>query len=54
MVATRTRVLDRSRLAQLPRTAGEPHAYETAAATVQRYLEMQRDCSEAQSQELSA
>jgi metallo-beta-lactamase class B len=42
------RAYDRARIAQLPRTAGEPHAYETDAATVQRYFEMQRDCAEAQ------
>ena len=42
------RAYDRARIAQLPRTAGEPHAYEADAATVQRYFEMQRDCAEAQ------
>jgi metallo-beta-lactamase class B len=39
---------DRARIAQLPRDPGEPHPYETDAATVQRYFEMQRDCAEAQ------
>jgi metallo-beta-lactamase class B len=42
------RAYDRARIAQLPRTAGERHPYETNAATVQRYFEMQRDCAEAQ------
>jgi len=42
------RAYDRARIAQLPRTATEPHAYETDADTVQRYFEMQRDCAEAQ------
>ena len=42
------RAYDRARIAQLARTADEPHAYETDAATVQRYFEMQRDCAEAQ------
>jgi metallo-beta-lactamase class B len=39
---------DRARIAQLPRTAGEPHPYETSAERVQHYFEMQRDCAEAQ------
>jgi metallo-beta-lactamase class B len=42
------RAYDRARIAQLPRTPGERHPYETNAATVQRYFEMQRDCAEAQ------
>jgi metallo-beta-lactamase class B len=42
------RAYDRARIAQLPRAAGEPHPYETNAATVQRYFEMQRDCAESQ------
>jgi metallo-beta-lactamase class B len=42
------RAYDRVRLAQLPRAAGEKHPYETDAATVQHYFEMQRDCAEAQ------
>jgi metallo-beta-lactamase class B len=39
---------DRARLAQLPRAAGEKHPYETDAATVQRYFEMQGLCAESQ------
>jgi metallo-beta-lactamase class B len=42
------RAYDRARIAQLPRAPGEPHPYETNAATVQRYFEMQRDCAESQ------
>ena len=42
------RAWDRARLAQLPRVAGEPHPYETDAATVQRYFAMTRDCAESQ------
>jgi metallo-beta-lactamase class B len=42
------RAYDRARIAQLPRTPGERHPYETNASTVQRYFEMQRDCAEAQ------
>ena len=42
------RAYDRVRLAQLPRTAGEKHPYETDVATVQRYFEMTRACAEAQ------
>ena len=38
----------RVRLAQLPRTAGEKHPYETDVATVQRYFEMTGACAEAQ------
>ena len=34
------RAYDRARIAQLPRTAGEKHPYETDTATVQRYFEM--------------
>ena len=36
------RAYDRVRLAQLPRTAGEKHPYETDTATVLRYFEMAR------------
>ena len=39
---------DRARLAQLPRAAGEPHAYEVGAEAVQRYFTLMHDCSEAQ------
>lgn len=42
------RAWDRARLAQLPRAAGEPHPYETDAATVSRYFEMQGLCAESQ------
>jgi metallo-beta-lactamase class B len=42
------RAYDRARIAQLPREAGEKHPYETDAATVQRYFEMQGSCAEAQ------
>ncbi len=42
------RAYDRARLAQLPRTAGEKHPYETDAATVLRYFEMGGLCAEAQ------
>lgn len=42
------RAYDRARIAQLPRSAGEPHPYETSATIVQNYFEMQRDCAEAQ------
>ena len=42
------RAYDRVRIAQLPRTAGEKHPYETDVATVQRYFEMTADCAEAQ------
>jgi metallo-beta-lactamase class B len=42
------RAYDRARIAQLPRAAGEKHAYETDAATVQRYFEMGSLCAEAQ------
>ena len=42
------RAYDRVRLAQLPRTAGDKHAYETDVATVQRYFEMTGACAEAQ------
>jgi metallo-beta-lactamase class B len=42
------RAWDRARLAQLPRAAGEPHPYETDAATVNRYFEMQGLCAESQ------
>jgi metallo-beta-lactamase class B len=42
------RAYDRARIAQLPRAAGEKHAYETDEATVQRYFEMGASCAEAQ------
>ncbi len=42
------RAYDRARLAQLPRTTGEKHPYESDAATVQRYFEMQSLCAESQ------
>jgi metallo-beta-lactamase class B len=42
------RAYDRARIAQLPRRTGEPHPYETDAATVQRYFEMTGNCAEAQ------
>jgi metallo-beta-lactamase class B len=39
---------DRARIAQLPRDPGEKHPYETDAATVLRYFEMQISCAESQ------
>jgi len=42
------RAWDRARLAQLPRAAGEKHPYETDAATVLRYFDMQGLCAESQ------
>jgi len=42
------RAYDRVRIAQLPRSAGEKHPYETDTATVRRYFEMGADCAEAQ------
>ena len=42
------RAHDRARIAQLPRTAGEKHPYETDTATVARYFEMAGHCAEAQ------
>jgi metallo-beta-lactamase class B len=42
------RAHDRARIAQLPRSAGEPHPYEADTATVQRYFEMTANCAEAQ------
>jgi len=42
------RAYDRVRIAQLPRTAGEKHPYETDTPTVLRYFEMAGDCAEAQ------
>jgi metallo-beta-lactamase class B len=42
------RAYDRARIAQLPRTAGEKHPYETDTATVARYFEMAGNCAEAQ------
>jgi metallo-beta-lactamase class B len=42
------RAYDRARIAQLPRTAGERHPYETDTATVMRYFEMAANCAEAQ------
>jgi metallo-beta-lactamase class B len=46
------RAYDRARIAQLPRTAGEKHPYETDTATVLRYFEMLGTCAEAQLLEL--
>jgi metallo-beta-lactamase class B len=45
---------DRARIAQLPRSAGEKHPFETDVATVQRYFEMMVDCAEAQRLSMSA
>jgi len=42
------RAWDRARLTQLPRAAGERHPYETDAAAVNRYFEMQGLCAESQ------
>ncbi len=42
------RAYNRVRIAQLPRTAGEKHPYETDKATVLRYFEIGADCAEAQ------
>jgi metallo-beta-lactamase class B len=42
------RAYDRVRIAQLPRSAGEKHPYETDVATVQRYFDIGADCAEAQ------
>jgi metallo-beta-lactamase class B len=42
------RAHDRARLAQLPRSQGDKHPYETDLATVLRYFEMTADCAEAQ------
>jgi metallo-beta-lactamase class B len=42
------RAYDRVRIAQLPRTEGGPHPYETDTATVLRYFDMGADCAEAQ------
>jgi metallo-beta-lactamase class B len=42
------RAYDRARIAQLPRTVGEKHPYETDTATVMRYFEMAGNCAEAQ------
>ena len=42
------RAYDRARIAQLPRTAGEKHPYETDTATVLRYFDIGADCAEAQ------
>jgi metallo-beta-lactamase class B len=42
------RAYDRARIAQLPRTAGEKHPYETDTGTVMRYFEMAANCAEAQ------
>lgn len=42
------RAYDRARIAQLPRTDGERHPYETDTATVLRYFEMGADCAEAE------
>jgi metallo-beta-lactamase class B len=42
------RAYDRARIAQLPRSVGEKHPYETDTATVQRYFDIGADCAEAQ------
>jgi metallo-beta-lactamase class B len=42
------RAYDRVRIAQLPRSPGERHPYETDTATVLRYFEMTGNCAEAQ------
>ena len=42
------RAYDRVRIAQLPRTAGEKHPYETDTAAVLRYFDLGADCAEAQ------
>jgi metallo-beta-lactamase class B len=42
------RAYDRARLAQLPRSVGDKHPYETDSATVLRYFEMTAACAEAQ------
>lgn len=42
------RAYDRARIAQLPRSPGEKHPYETDEATVQRYFEMGSLCAEAE------
>jgi metallo-beta-lactamase class B len=42
------RAYDRARIAQLPRTPGEKHPYETDTATVLRYFDIGADCAEAQ------
>ena len=42
------RAYDRARIAQLPRTPGEKHPYETDTATVLRYFDIGSDCAEAQ------
>jgi metallo-beta-lactamase class B len=42
------RAYDRVRIAQLPRSPGERHPYETDTATVLRYFEMAGNCAEAQ------
>jgi len=42
------RAYDRARIAQLPRTAGEKHPYESDVATVLRYFQMTSACAEAQ------
>jgi metallo-beta-lactamase class B len=42
------RAWERARIAQLPRAPGEKHPYETDAATVKRYFEMQGLCAESQ------
>ncbi len=42
------RAYDRVRIAQLPRTVGEKHPYETDTATVLRYFDIGADCAEAQ------
>ena len=42
------RAYDRVRIAQLARSPGEKHSYETDTATVLRYFEMAGNCAEAQ------
>jgi metallo-beta-lactamase class B len=42
------RAYDRARIAQLPRSAGEKHPYESDTATVQRYFDIGANCAEAQ------
>ncbi len=39
---------DRARIAQLPRTPGDPHTYELGADAVQRYFQLTYNCAEAQ------
>jgi len=39
---------DKARIAQLPRTPGDPHVYEVGADAVQRYFQLMHNCAEAQ------